>query len=49
MRDRAVAEHVQAVQADALVIYLPGAFAQRQVVGVTMANHVQRIHDPGSS
>jgi Aromatic-ring-opening dioxygenase LigAB, LigA subunit len=26
--------------------YLLGAFAQRQVVGVTMANYVQRIHDP---
>jgi hypothetical protein len=29
--------------------YLLGAFAQQQVVGVTMANYVQRIHDPGST
>ncbi|MBV9328397.1 MAG: hypothetical protein JO352_32175 [Chloroflexi bacterium] len=29
--------------------YLLGAFAQQQVVGVTMANYVQRIHDPGSN
>ena len=29
--------------------YLLGAFAQRQVVGVTMANYIQRIHDPGST
>ena len=28
--------------------YLLGAFAQRQVVGVTMANYVERIHDSGS-
>lgn len=26
--------------------YLLGAFAQQQVVGVTMANYVQRIHEP---
>jgi len=29
--------------------YLLGAFAQQQVVGLTMGNYVQRIHDPGSS
>ena len=29
--------------------YLLGAFAQQRVVGVTMANYVQRIHDPGST
>jgi hypothetical protein len=29
--------------------YLLGAFAQQQVVGVTMANYVQRIHEPGST
>ena len=29
--------------------YLLGAFAMQQVVGVTMANYVQRIHDPGSA
>ena len=29
--------------------YLLGAFAMQQVVGVTMANYVQRIHDPGST
>jgi hypothetical protein len=28
--------------------YLLGAFAQQQVVGVTMANYVQRIHEAGS-
>jgi Aromatic-ring-opening dioxygenase LigAB, LigA subunit len=27
--------------------YLLGAFAQQQVVGVTMANYVERIHEPG--
>ena len=27
--------------------YLLGAFAQQQVVGVTMANYVERIHTPG--
>jgi hypothetical protein len=29
--------------------YLLGAFAMQQVVGLTMANYVQRIHDPGST
>lgn len=29
--------------------YLLGAFAQQQVVGVTMANYVERIHTPGGS
>jgi hypothetical protein len=28
--------------------YLLGAFAQQQVVGVTMGNYVQRIHEPGA-
>ncbi len=27
--------------------YLLGAFAQQQVVGVTMANYVDRIHEQG--
>jgi hypothetical protein len=29
--------------------YLLGAFAMQQVVGLTMSNYVQRIHDPGSA
>jgi hypothetical protein len=29
--------------------YLLGAFAMQQVVGLTMTNYVQRIHDPGST
>ena len=29
--------------------YLLGAFATQQVVGLTMANYVHRIHDPGST
>jgi hypothetical protein len=29
--------------------YLLGAFAMQQVVGVTMANYVQRIHAAGST
>jgi len=28
--------------------YLLGAFAQQQVVGVTMANYVERIHQPAA-
>jgi aromatic-ring opening dioxygenase LigAB LigA subunit len=28
--------------------YLLGAFAQQQVVGVTMGNYVERIHTPGA-
>jgi hypothetical protein len=29
--------------------YVLGAFAQHQVVGLSMANYPQRIHDPGST
>jgi Aromatic-ring-opening dioxygenase LigAB, LigA subunit len=29
--------------------YVIGAFAQQQVLGLTMANYPQRIHDPGST
>ena len=29
--------------------YVLGSFAMQQVVGLTMGNYVQRIHDPGST
>lgn len=29
--------------------YVIGAFAQQQVLGLTMASYSQRIHDPGST
>jgi hypothetical protein len=29
--------------------YVIGAFAQQQVLGLSMANYPQRIHDPGST
>jgi Aromatic-ring-opening dioxygenase LigAB, LigA subunit len=29
--------------------YLLGSFAMQQVVGLTLGNYVQRIHDPGST
>ena len=29
--------------------YVLGAFAQQQVLGLSMANYTQRIHDPGST
>jgi hypothetical protein len=29
--------------------YVIGAFAQQQVLGLSMANYTQRVHDPGST
>ena len=29
--------------------YVIGAFAQQQVLGLSMGNYTQRIHDPGST